>query len=75
METGTVTSTLQPHQQRVVIEKQELDEKLEKLLSFIDAGNGPIFSKLVTEERQRLTMQARIMKEYSDVLADRIAAF
>jgi hypothetical protein len=66
---------MQAHQQRVVDEKQELDSRLEKLLVFIDAGNGKIFSGLVTEERQRLTTQARIMKEYSDVLADRIAAF
>jgi hypothetical protein len=67
--------TLQPHQQRVVDEKTELDSKLEKLLAFIGAGSGPIFSKLVGEEQQRLTTQARIMREYSDILADRIAAF
>lgn len=66
---------MQPHQERVVAEKKELDEKLEKLLTFIDAGKGPIFSTLITEERQRLTTQARIMKEYSDILADRINAF
>jgi hypothetical protein len=64
---------MQAHEQRVVDEKQELDNRLEKLLSFIDAGKGKIFSGLVDEERQRLTTQARIMKEYSDVLTDRIA--
>ena len=68
-------NTMQPHQERVVVEKKELDEKLEKLLVFIDAGKGPVYAKLVTEERERLTTQARIMREYSDVLADRIAAF
>jgi hypothetical protein len=67
--------TMQPHQERVVTEKKELDEKLEKLLAFIGAGRGPIFLKLFTEEQQRLTTQARIMKEYSDILADRINAF
>jgi len=66
---------MQAHQQRVVDEKKQLDERLEKLLIFIDAGAGKIFSGLPDEERQRLTTQARIMKEYSDVLADRIAAF
>lgn len=66
---------MKPHQERVVTEKKELDEKLEKLLTFIDSGNGRTFLTLSTEERQRLTTQARIMKEYSDVLADRIAAF
>ncbi len=65
---------MQAHQERVVIEKKELDEKLEKLLAFIGAGSGPVFSKLVTEEQERLTTQARIMKEYSDILADRINA-
>jgi hypothetical protein len=66
---------MQPHQQRVVDEKRELDSKLEKLMAFIASETGKIFSGLVTEERQRLTTQARIMKEYSDVLGDRIAAF
>lgn len=66
---------MQPHQDRVVAEKQELDEKLEKLLGFIEAGKGPMFSKLIVEEQERLTTQARIMKEYSNILADRIAAF
>lgn len=67
--------TMQPHQQRVVNEKAELDSKLENLLTFIGAGRGTIFSTLVTEERERLTTQARLMREYSDILADRIAAF
>jgi hypothetical protein len=66
---------MQPHQQRVIDEKKELDDKLERLLAFIGEGNGPIFSTLVAEEQQRLTTQARIMKEYSDILADRINAF
>ena len=66
---------LQPHQERVITEKKELDDKLEKLLAFIDGGKGTMYKSLVDEERQRLTTQARIMKEYSDVLADRIAAF
>lgn len=66
---------LQSHQQRVVDEKMELDTKLEKLLAFIGAGSGKIFQTLSTEERERLTSQARIMREYSDILADRINAF
>ena len=75
MPTTGKENTMQPHQERVVVEKKELDEKLEKLLAFIDAGKGPVYAKLVTEERERLTTQARIMREYSDVLADRITAF
>ena len=75
VEKSNKENTMQAHQQRVVDEKKELDDKLGKLLAFIDAGKGPTFSTLVTEERERLTTQARIMREYSDILADRIAAF
>lgn len=64
---------MQPHQQRVVGEKTELDEKLTKLMSFID-GN-PVYAGLPKDEQSRLKMQAIFMRGYSDVLAERIAAF
>jgi hypothetical protein len=66
---------MKPHQERVVTEKADLNDKLGKLLDFIEGGKGKVYSTLVTEERERLTTQARIMREYSDILADRIAAF
>jgi hypothetical protein len=66
---------MEAYQQRVWEQKADLDVKLDKLLAFIDGGQGAVFSTLNTEERQRLTTQGRIMKEYSDILADRIAAF
>ena len=63
---------LQPHQQRVVDEKTELDAKLAKLKAF---GLTPLFDGLPTEEKQRLTEQEGYMLNYSDVLGRRIAAF
>ena len=66
---------MQAHQQRVIDEKSELDGRLTKLLAFIDGGSGPVFKSLSTEEQERLCRQGAVMREYSDILADRIAAF
>jgi len=63
---------MQPHQERVVTEKSELDEKLTKLNAFI---GGKTYEALPEAERIRLARQANIMHEYSFVLAERIAAF
>jgi hypothetical protein len=65
-------STLQPHQQRVVDEKRDLDEKLAKLIPFFDT---PIFAGLSEEEKQRLIHQEAAMQEYSTILGERIAVF
>ena len=62
----------QPHQQRVVDEKAELDSKLEKLNTFI---GGTFYEGLPEAERIRLAKQAGAMKDYSDILSERIAAF
>ena len=63
---------LLPHQQRVVEEKYELDQKLCKLLPFFQTE---VFSSLPEAERSRLRNQARFMDGYSAVLGERIAAF
>jgi len=63
---------LQPHQQRVVDEKRELDEKLAKLDAF---GRTPLFASLAAEEQGRLNRQHSIMEQYSAVLGERIEAF
>jgi hypothetical protein len=65
-------STLQPHQQRVVDEKRDLDERLQKLMTFTCT---PTFAALPRAERDRLADQADIMAKYSEVLGMRIAAF
>ncbi len=61
-----------PHQQRVVTEKEELDEKLTKLKAFFGTE---IFAGLDDAEMERLQRQAGHMSAYSDVLGERIAAF
>lgn len=63
---------MQPYQERVVQEKKELDEKIGKLDMF---RYGSVYLTLSEEERLRLTRQFVHMKDYSDVLGERIAAF
>jgi hypothetical protein len=63
---------MQPHQERVVSEKSELDIKIDKLDTF---RAGSVFSTLPAEEQGRLNMQLSHMRAYSGILADRIAAF
>jgi hypothetical protein len=64
---------MQPHQQRVVDERTELDEKLTKLTQFI--AESPIFAGLDDREKSRLIAQKAHMEGYSDILGERIAAF
>ena len=61
-----------PHQQRVVDEKNELDEKLTKLVAFF---SNPLWATLPSDEQARLSRQSEVMREYSDILGERIAAF
>ncbi len=63
---------MQPHHQRVLKEKQDLDEKIEKLGKF---NGGTIFDSLPNEEKQRLIKQYCIMRDYSTILGERISAF
>lgn len=69
-----MSQQLAPHQQRVVDEKRELDEKLQKLKAFISSAS---FTTIVQDEaeRGRLVCQEEIMNDYSAVLGERIAAF
>ncbi len=68
---------LAPHQVRVVAEKAQLDDRIEKLGAFIgDIGSpGPVFGTLPDADRYRLYRQYNLMREYSAILGDRIAAF
>lgn len=65
---------LPPHQQRVLAEKEQLDDRLGKLTTFIES---PKFAEIVRSEheRARLVAQAAAMREYTFILAERIAAF
>lgn len=63
---------LPPHQQRVLAERTELDDRFTKLQAFF---SNPIFSGLPADEQDRLQKQAIAMQAYSEVLGERIAAF
>jgi hypothetical protein len=65
-------SDVPPHQQRVLAEQTELDDRLTKLQAFF---SNPIFSGLPEDEQGRLRKQAVAMQAYSEVLGERIAAF
>jgi len=64
---------MQPHQQRVVDEKAELDTKAKALSEFI--GTNPVFETLPQDEQNRLREQCEVMWQYSEILGKRIAAF
>lgn len=61
------------YQDRVVEEKRELDEKIEKLTAFIFKGSA--YKTLPEDEQNRLNRQHAIMTGYSQVLGERIANF
>jgi len=65
--------TMQPHEQRVLDEKRELDERLVKLVSFITSS--PTFRSLDPEDQRLMREQRKAMLDYSDTLESRIARF
>lgn len=69
----STTTQLQPHQQRVVDEKAELDTKATALSKFI--GESPIYPTLDAAEQERLKEQCELMWQYSEILGARIGAF
>lgn len=64
---------MQPHQQRVVDERTELETKHTALKSFIDTNEA--FTKLPVAEQARMHLQYAIMRDYINVLSDRIKYF
>ncbi len=65
-------SALQPHQQRVVDECNELTIKTAKLGMFF---GSPSFKTIDAAEQARLNKQWLIMQQLIDVLQERIEAF
>ena len=63
-----------PHQERVVSEKHELDDRLKKLQSFIHDAST-VWGSLPREEQMRMIRQMIAMEQYSKALEERIAAF
>jgi len=68
-----------PHQQRVIDERDQLAERLDKLRAFIEAnpknGTVSLFRSLDEQERNDLQSQANYMTMYLSVLYRRIARF
>lgn len=64
---------IQPHQQRVIDEKTELDKKATALSIFI--GTNPVFETIDPDEQELLKSQNDVMWQYSEILAQRIAKF
>jgi len=65
--------SLQPHQQRVIDERDELQVRADALERFI-LGN-PIYPTLPTEERRDLSEQLVHMRAYLGILNQRIKRF
>ena len=65
---------MKPHEERVVVEKQELDEKIAKLKVFAHQGNLT-FTRLPAEDRILLKDQLAAMWQYSAILGRRIERF
>ena len=63
---------MQPHQQRVVDEKAELDSRIEKLNTFITSEKIQSVSE---REQFLLGAQSVAMQRYSEILGERIANF
>jgi hypothetical protein len=64
--------TMTPFQLRVVEEKKNLDDKISKLTVFIA---GETYASLDDQEQGRLSSQLEYMKNYSEILGQRIAVF
>lgn len=64
---------MEPHQQRVIEEKSQLDERNAKLEAFIT--NSTIFVSLTSNEQALLTRQLDCAKELSNIRGERIATF
>ena len=63
---------MQPHEQRVVDEQAELEDKLRRLNDFTKVST---FHLLDSEEKTLLRMQLEVMRTYSSILGLRIANF
>lgn len=63
---------MEAYQQRVVDERRELDEKIERLAGFIAST---AFDFVDHEQRQLLLRQHDAMVTYSDILQQRISLF
>jgi hypothetical protein len=62
-------NNMEAYHKRVMEEKYELESKIEKLVAFILTS---IFEKLPEKEKDLLLRQEKVMREYADILDQRI---
>jgi hypothetical protein len=62
-----------PYQKRVLDEKEQLDERIEKLEGYLDDTDR--VAKLSPDEQELLGRQLSAMQEYSAILEERISLF
>lgn len=60
---------MEDFKKRLIVEREELDDKLAKLEAFI---GSPRFENLDERNRELLVSQRGAMRQYSDILAERI---
>lgn len=63
---------MQPYQERVVTERDDLSDKIDRLAQFLDTA---AYALLPESERDRMFRQLRHMNNYREVLDERIEAF
>ena len=63
---------MQPYQERVIVERDDLTQRLGRLQNFL---RGPGMATVGNDEQQRLFKQASVMTQYVAILNERIAAF
>lgn len=62
-----------PHQQRVIDELDQLDDKIKKLNVFIT--ENPVFNALPEQDKLALKFQRETMQTYANILLYRISRF
>lgn len=60
---------MEDFKKRLIVEREELDDKLAKLEAFI---GSPRFENLDERNRELLVSQCGAMRQYSDILNERI---
>jgi len=63
---------LQPHEERMIVESDELQEKITKLMAFLTTEP---YSKLTKSNQELMMMQLGTMVDYYLILAKRISVF
>lgn len=67
-----IPAQIAPHQQRVIDEKEALDEKITKLKVFVLTKT---YGAIAMVERNALSDQLDVMVRYSEILGQRIRRF